>query len=103
LKMSDITSKLKKMDLVLPDKFLVHLIFASLLSDFEAFVVNYNSQLENWDIEKLIAICVQEEDRPKARGDSANYVKHNKKRNNYNQNAASPKAPQSDPHHDQAM
>lgn len=100
LKMSGITSKLKKIDLVLPDDFLVHLIFASLPSEFESFAVNYNSLPENWNIEKLIAMCVQEEDRPKTRGDSANYVK-NKKRNNHSQNVASPKArgkaPQVDP------
>lgn len=46
-------------------------------------------------------MCVQEEDGPQTRGNSANYVKNNK-RNNHSQNVASPmaqgKAPQVDPH-----
>jgi hypothetical protein len=55
---------------------------SSLPKDFEAFEINYNSQLENWGIEKLIAMCVQEEERIKnARGDFINHVKHNKKKN----------------------
>ena len=40
-----------------------------------------------WDIEKLIAMCVQEEERFKrSLGDSANLVKDNKKKN-FNKNA----------------
>ena len=42
-----------------------------------------------WDIEKTIAMCVQEEDRLKAsHGGSLNYVKDHKKKN-YNQNSKS--------------
>ena len=59
-------SKHKPMDMALKDEFLVHLIFVSLPKEFEAFVVNYNLQLEKWDIEKLIAMCVQEEERLRA-------------------------------------
>ena len=41
--------------------------------------------LEKWDIEKTIAMCMQEEERLKAsHGGSLNYVKDNKKKN-YNQ------------------
>jgi BMFP domain-containing protein YqiC len=39
LKMSGIASKLKKMDLVLRDEFLVHLKIASLPSVFEVFLL----------------------------------------------------------------
>ncbi|XP_022681845.1 uncharacterized protein LOC111257080 [Setaria italica] len=46
LRMSNMASKLKPMYLELKDEFVVHLIFASLPKEFEAFVVNYNSQLE---------------------------------------------------------
>ena len=50
-----------------------HLIFASLPKECETFVVNYNLQPDKWDIEKLIAMCVQEEERLKSsHGDSAN-------------------------------
>jgi hypothetical protein len=82
LKMSNMASKLKTMDMELKDEFLVHLVMSSLPKKFEAFEINYNSQPENWGIEKLIAMCVQEEKRIKdARGDFINYVKHNKKKN----------------------
>ena len=67
-------------------KLLVHLVMASLPKEFEAFVVNYNMSPGTWDIEKTIAMCVQEEDRLKAaHSGSLNYVKdYNRK--NYNQN-----------------
>ena len=44
-------------------------------------------QPDKWDIEKLIAMCVQGEERLKSlQGDSANLVKDNKKKN-FNKNA----------------
>jgi hypothetical protein len=58
LRMGNTTSELKPMDMGLKDEFLVHLIFASLPKEYEAFVVNYNLQPDKWDIEKLIAMCV---------------------------------------------
>jgi hypothetical protein len=56
--MSNTASKLKPMDLRLKDKFLIHLIFASLPKGYETVIVNYNLQPDKWDIEKLIAMCV---------------------------------------------
>ena len=86
LKMSNTASKLKPIDLGLKDEFLIHLVFASMPKEYETFVVNYNMQPDKWDIKKLIAMCVQEEERPKSsQGDSANLVKDNKK--NFNKNA----------------
>ncbi|XP_066385141.1 uncharacterized protein [Miscanthus floridulus] len=89
LKMSNTAFKLKLLDLGLKDEFLIHLVFASLPKEYETFVVNYNIQSDKWDIEKLIAICVQEEKRLKSsHGDSANLTKDNKKKN-FNKNAKS--------------
>ena len=56
-------------------------------------------QPDKWDIEKLIAMCVQEEERLKSsQGDSTNLVKNNKKKN-FNKNVKPQgKAPQNDHH-----
>jgi hypothetical protein len=43
LKMSNMASKLKTMDMGLKDGFLVHLVMSSLPKEFEAFEINYNS------------------------------------------------------------
>jgi len=61
LEMSHIANKLKTMNMPLPEAFVVQLVFKSLPKNFETFNVNYNAQTE----EKLIAMCVQEEDRLK--------------------------------------
>ena len=97
--MSNTASKLKPMDLGLKDEFLIHLVFASLLKEYETFIANYNMQHNKWDIEKLIAMCVQQEERLKSsQGDSANLVKDNKKKN-FNKNAKPQwKAPQNNHH-----
>ncbi|XP_039845519.1 uncharacterized protein LOC120705051 [Panicum virgatum] len=65
LEMSHMANKLKTMDMPLPEKFIVQLVFKSLLKAFEAFYVNYNAFPEDWGIDKLIGMCVQEEDRLK--------------------------------------
>jgi hypothetical protein len=43
LKMSNMPSKLKPMDMGLKDEFIVHLVMSSLPKEFEAFEINYNS------------------------------------------------------------
>ncbi|XP_071675410.1 uncharacterized protein [Lolium perenne] len=96
LRMSNLAAKLKPMDadLELKPTLLVHLVMASLPQQFDNFVVNYNMNPAKWDIEKTIAMCVQEEDRLKAQnGGSINYVKDNKKRPFTQSNNGSPSKP----------
>ncbi|XP_022685184.1 uncharacterized protein LOC101782924 [Setaria italica] len=94
LRLTNIAAKLKPMEMALPEAFVVHVIFASCPKEFETFTVNYNSQLEYWGIEKLIAMCVQEEDRIKAAcGDSINHVKQGKKRSFYTKKSKPPVKP----------
>jgi hypothetical protein len=84
LRMSNMASKLKLMDadLELKPALLVHLVMASLSKEFDNFVINYNMSPDKWDLDKMIAMCVQEEDRLKASNSgSINYVKDNRKRN----------------------
>jgi hypothetical protein len=95
-RMSNMASKLKPMDadLELKPALLVHLVMASLPKEFDNFVINYNMSPDKWDIEKMVAMCVQEEDRMKAsNGGSINYVKDNRKRNYQNSNQGSSSKP----------
>lgn len=80
--MSNMVAKLKTMSMELPEEFVVHLIFASLPKDFEPFEINYKSQPDVWDLEKLIAMIVQEEERIKERKsqDLVNHVQGHKKK-----------------------
>jgi hypothetical protein len=80
LKMSNINDKLAEMGMVLPTEFVIHLIFKSLPPEFSAFEVNYNTIPDKWDVHKLIAMSVHEEERLKAQnGGLVNYVNYGKK------------------------
>ena len=82
--MSHMANKLKTMDMPLPEPFLVQLVFKSLPKEFATFHVNYNTFPKNWDIEKLIAMCAQEEGRlenANGGGELVFQVQHQKKKN----------------------
>jgi len=74
-KMSSMAAKLNKyFKTALPDEFVVHVIMQSLPKEYETFHVNYNNTVKDqWTLDQLMAQCVQEEERIKARrGDSVN-------------------------------
>ncbi|GKC18130.1 hypothetical protein Tco_1014912 [Tanacetum coccineum] len=56
------TTDQKRMDIEINEGFLVHFLMTSLPIQFGPFKINYNTQKEN---ERLIAMCVQEEERLK--------------------------------------
>nr|GEU61175.1 UBN2_2 domain-containing protein [Tanacetum cinerariifolium] len=63
--MSDMTNKLKGMDMEINEGFLVHFIMTSLLMKFGPFKITYNMQKEKWKMSELMAMYVQEEERLK--------------------------------------
>ena len=65
MKMSDMTSQLKEMNMTISEGFRVHFIMNSLPSQFDPFKINYNTQNDKWKRSELIAMCVQEEERLK--------------------------------------
>jgi hypothetical protein len=58
LRMSNVTGRLKPLDLAIKDDILIYLIFNSLSKEFETFEVNYNSMNGKWTLENFIAMCV---------------------------------------------
>jgi hypothetical protein len=92
--MSNVTARLKPIDLTIKDGFLIYLIFNSLLKEFETFDVNFNSMNDKWTFKKFIAMCVQEEERIKRNNggvDSVNMAKHHQKRENFPPKPYAPK------------
>jgi molybdopterin converting factor small subunit len=65
LRMSNIATRLKPLDLAIKDGVLIYLIFNSFSKEFETFEVNYNFKNDKCTLKKFIAMCVQEEERIK--------------------------------------
>ncbi|KAK2969695.1 LOW QUALITY PROTEIN: hypothetical protein RJ640_000579, partial [Escallonia rubra] len=66
LRMNDMASQLKGLDMKISKGFLVHFIMTSLPAQFGPFKINYNTQEEKWKMSELIFMCVQEEERLKS-------------------------------------
>ena len=86
LEMSHVANKLKTMNMSLPDPFVVQLMFKSIPKDFSTFHVNYNTQPENSNGEKLFTICSQKEDRLKATNGGELVFHDHQKNKNYQNN-----------------
>ncbi|KAK2995074.1 hypothetical protein RJ640_028244 [Escallonia rubra] len=75
LRMNDMASQLKDLDMEISEGFLVHFIMTSLHVQFGPFKINYNTQKENMKMSELISMCIQEEKRLKSeQPDSAHVV-----------------------------
>ena len=66
MEMSHIRSKLKGLNLELPEESIVYMALNSLLPHFSQFKVSYNCQKDPWSLNELISHCVQEEERLKS-------------------------------------
>ena len=67
MKMTDAAKKLSSLDMKFCEKHLVFMILQALLLKFSQLKVSYNTQDKTWTLDELIAQCVQEENRQKAR------------------------------------
>lgn len=65
MEMRDIVAKLSSLKVEISESFLVHFILNSLPSEFTPFKISYNTHKENWSINELLTMCVQEEQRLK--------------------------------------
>ncbi|KAK2994313.1 hypothetical protein RJ640_001500 [Escallonia rubra] len=65
LRMNDMASQLKGLDMEISEGFLVHFIMTSLPAQFGCFKINYNTQKEKWKMSELIFMRAQEEERLK--------------------------------------
>jgi hypothetical protein len=63
MQMMTIANKLSDLKCPLADKFIIHHAISSLPSKFDVLKTSYNIQSEEWDINTLISVCVQEEER----------------------------------------
>ncbi|PRQ36386.1 putative transcription factor interactor and regulator CCHC(Zn) family [Rosa chinensis] len=65
MKLIDLSKKLSALAIPIPDPFLVHFALESLPDAYSQLKVSYNTQKEKWNVDELIAHCVQEEARLK--------------------------------------
>ncbi|KAM2628345.1 hypothetical protein TB2_001696 [Malus domestica] len=65
LKMADLALKLKDLEVVVTDQFLVHMALNSLPAKYGQLKVSYNTSKDKWGIDELISMCAQEEDKLK--------------------------------------
>ncbi|KAL3846301.1 hypothetical protein ACJIZ3_003704 [Penstemon smallii] len=68
LEMTYLIKKLSSLGIVMDEFFLVSYILASLPSEYWAFQISYNTSRENWSLEELSRMLIQEETRLKQQG-----------------------------------
>ncbi|XP_062153446.1 uncharacterized protein LOC133861673 [Alnus glutinosa] len=65
MEMRDIAAQLKSLEVEISESFLVHLVLNSLPPQYGPFKISYNTHKDNWSINELLTMCVQEEERLK--------------------------------------
>lgn len=71
----EVSGKLKELKIPIDDAMLVYLVLNSLPPQYSQLQTTYNTQKDKWNLNELISICVQEEDRiRKGKGVAVNLV-----------------------------
>ncbi|XP_024176485.1 uncharacterized protein LOC112182271 [Rosa chinensis] len=65
MELIEINARLRDMGMGVNDEQVVHVALFSLPSDYSNLRTSYNATESKWDLNKLISICVDEEDRVK--------------------------------------
>ncbi|GJU85603.1 hypothetical protein Tco_1293149 [Tanacetum coccineum] len=79
MEMRDIASKLFSLKVEISESFLVHFSLNSLPSEYTPFKISYNTHKENWAINDLLTMCVQEELRLKNESvETVHFTTHSK-------------------------
>ncbi|KAF7812098.1 Retrovirus-related Pol polyprotein from transposon TNT 1-94 [Senna tora] len=82
MRMRDIATELKTLEVELPDSFLVYSILNSLPPQYGPFKISYNTHKQKCSINELLTMCVQEEGRLLAEmGESAHLANQGKDKN----------------------
>ncbi|XP_009599269.1 uncharacterized protein [Nicotiana tomentosiformis] len=80
MEMRDIAAKLKFFEVDMSEPFLVHFILNSLPAKYGLYKISYNTHKDKWSINKLLTMCVQEEEKLKHETpESVNLATHNKR------------------------
>ena len=65
MEMRDIAAKLKSLKVEISKSFLVHFFLNSLPLEYTLFMITYNTHKEEWSINELLAMYVQEKEKLK--------------------------------------
>lgn len=78
LKMVNAARKLKDLDVLVDETFVVHLAINLLSESFEKHKISYKTQKEKWSLDEMISICVHVGNRlRKGKADLVNFVHTN--------------------------
>ncbi|XP_061997097.1 uncharacterized protein LOC133714851 [Rosa rugosa] len=74
MELIDLNSRLRDLDMGVKDSQVVHVALQSLPNTYSNLRTSYHAQESNWDLNKLISICVVEEERIRKEGRPATAV-----------------------------
>ena len=63
MRVMNISAQLKSLEVSMSESFIVHCILCTLPPQYSPFKISYNTHKDKWSINKLLTMCVQEEER----------------------------------------